>query len=712
MVATRKSGEALLSEPYSKTQGALSDSEAPSYLYHLDGLRAIALLGVLAFHFRVRLCMGGYIGVDVFFVLSGFLMSRNISSAIAQRRFKLGIFYFSRLMRLFPAALCTILFSLLGTYLVFNPQASLKVCESAAAAFLASSNLYFFSTSGYWDTDSDLKPLLHTWSLSLEEQFYFIWPSLLLLLANPIRGRRWGFLGRLCTAMCLGSLLYTGLRGENRSESSDFFLLPARLFEFGAGGLAHVIMEQNEIRPNRKKWFTGLTGLLIACAGLSFIAYSYTAFLPGSPVYFGALPVLGTMMVILTPSAKVNTTLLANAPARWIGKKAYSVYLVHWPIYVFSSYISRALSFDMEVDYRRSSLVFLFISSFLFGSILFYGVENRFRLKKSGLPSGSQSSGTPHVVVIAMFTAAFVVSGINTHGWKLRQSDDKRALDGFIGGQCRHVALSDKLRLDIGNSTYLCVVGNHRYALTPLKITDFNIVVVGNSFAHSIVSAYKQIKQGPDEVPILFNYKPGCPVFPPGFKHGVSPQCQRAHDDYHNLFRHLRKNATIVLTNNWGAYKQGEDITDAYEVAAAVSTAVKEAGLRPLLFGGPGGVDNWHKVSACLDMSSSLATWGVGSKAAAALCQKDARPRPDALRGELAIKKAIAEGRESFQYISSMDIFCTKLQTEAQYFCPATWARNGVTMKMYNDGKHLNFFGSALHSVQVEKMLNSVKKNA
>lgn len=711
-MSARKGREALLPEPYSKTHDALSDSEAPSYLYHLDGLRAIALLGVLAFHFRVKLCMGGYIGVDVFFVLSGFLMSRNISSAIAQRRFKLGKFYFSRLMRLFPAALFTILFSLLFAFLVFNPQVSLKACESAAAAFLGSSNLYFFTTSGYWDTDSNLKPLLHTWSLSLEEQFYLFWPSLLLLLANQIRARRWGFLGGLCTVMCLGSLTYTGLRGESRSESSDFFLLPARLFEFGAGGLAHAIMEQKDIRPNRKKWFTGLTGLLIACAGLFSIAYSYTAFLPGSPVYFGALPVLGTMMVILTPSAKVNNILLANAPARWIGKKAYSVYLVHWPIYVFSSYISRALSFDMYKEYQRSWLAFLFISSFLLGSVLFHGVESRFRLKKASSPSRSQSSGIYHVVVIAMITAAFSVSGTYTHGWKFRQADDKRALDGFMGGQCRHVALSDRLRLDIGNSTYFCVVGNHRYSLIPLKITDFNIVVVGNSFAHSIVAAYKQIKQGPDEVPILFNYKPGCPVFPPGFKHGVTPQCQRAHVDYHNLFRHLRKNTTIVLTNNWGAYEQGENITDPYEVAAAVATAVKEAGLRPLLFGGPGGVANWHKVSACLDMSSSLATWGFGSKAAAAMCQKDARPRPDALRGELAIKKAIAEGKESFQYISSMDIFCTKLQTEAQYFCPATWERNGVTTKMYNDGKHLNFFGSALHSVQVQKMLEIVKNNS
>lgn len=144
----------------------------PTYLAHLDGLRALALIGVLAFHFDTPHLHGGYLGVDVFLVLSGYLITRNIVFALGADTFSLRAFYISRIWRLLPAALATILATLSLAFLIFPPQYSSDVCKSALAAAFSVSNVWFYLKVGYFDTDNIAKPLLHTWSLSLEGFFY------------------------------------------------------------------------------------------------------------------------------------------------------------------------------------------------------------------------------------------------------------------------------------------------------------------------------------------------------------------------------------------------------------------------------------------------------------------------------------------------------------------------------------------------------------
>src|ERR1700712_2253555 len=159
------------------------------YRSEIDGLRAIAVLSVLLFHCGFLSFSGGYVGVDVFFVISGYLITKNISISLLDETFSFRRFYLARLLRLYPALLATVAGTFLFASLLFTPPLLAKLAASAVASVLTFSNIYFWQEISYWDLEVNLKPLLHIWSLSVEEQFYFVWP-LLLWAASRTRARR------------------------------------------------------------------------------------------------------------------------------------------------------------------------------------------------------------------------------------------------------------------------------------------------------------------------------------------------------------------------------------------------------------------------------------------------------------------------------------------------------------------------------------------
>lgn len=311
-----------------------------AYRPHIDGLRAVAVLPVLAYHAGLPFVPGGFVGVDIFFVISGFLIS-----ALLFREFELHGeisligFYERRVRRLAPALLLVLLATLaLGTiYLVPIGGEQQGLAKSTIATVLLASNIYFANSTGdYFDSPSEAQPLLHTWSLSLEEQFYLVWPSMLLVVARWA-SRRGGDPARAATLM-LGltfavSFLLSVVSTPNHGNFA-FYGLPTRAWEFAVGGLVFFLIRSRETPVPFAKPLA-ISGLMAIAWGVATFSDKTTPF----PGWHAAVPACGAAAVILGCEHAQNglcSRLLAWRPMVFIGLISYSLYLWHWPLLVIA----------------------------------------------------------------------------------------------------------------------------------------------------------------------------------------------------------------------------------------------------------------------------------------------------------------------------------------------------------------------------------------
>ena len=285
---------------------------------------------MILFHLDVATFAGGYVGVDVFFVISGFLITRNILNEGEDFRF--GTFYWRRARRLMPAVWATIAVTMLVSSVLMRPDALGATAWSAMATTFSVSNFYFWSQSGYWDTASALKPLLHTWSLGVEEQFYLVWPLLLFLL-RPLH-RKWQLTACFVLLFLTGTAL--SVWATRRFPSAAFYLMPFRVMEFAMGAsLASAEIHFRYSLPRAVKEALPLTGIgLILWSAVAFTGN--TAF-PGIAV---VLPCLGGALLIFSgPRTSVGVA-LSNPIATYLGRISYSLYLVHWPVVSLWKYVT------------------------------------------------------------------------------------------------------------------------------------------------------------------------------------------------------------------------------------------------------------------------------------------------------------------------------------------------------------------------------------
>jgi peptidoglycan/LPS O-acetylase OafA/YrhL len=299
------------------------------YRPDIDGLRAIAVLGVVLFHAGVQPLTGGFTGVDVFFVISGYLISSIIIKEIRRGDFSLTTFYERRIRRILPAFLVVVLFSAVLAYLLLLPRDFESFGKSLAAAGLSLSNILFWKESGYFDSSAELKPLLHTWSLGVEEQFYLFFPLLLLLISRFFKQRWVGWILAIAAVSFLLSIW-----GVRYQPSAAFYWLPTRAWELALGGLlamgAIPLIQQRHWRE-----LEGLLGLGLIAWGM-FVLSPESAF-PGANALF---PCVGAAMVIHAGSGGSTMAgyLLSWRPLVLIGLISYSLYLWHWPLLVFAKY--------------------------------------------------------------------------------------------------------------------------------------------------------------------------------------------------------------------------------------------------------------------------------------------------------------------------------------------------------------------------------------
>ncbi len=299
----------------------------------LDGIRAIAIVAVLIYHVQPRALAGGFVGVDVFYVLSGFLVTSIIVNGVRQGSFSMSEFYLRRIQRLLPNALLTVLTVLALAYLLLPASSVQQTAKHSLWALFNLSNIYVWRyLGGYWGDSAEFSPLTHTWSLGIEEQFYLCFPSFLLLLArfHPTRVRLWL---ALAAAASFGFCLY----GSYNYPSATFYLLPTRIWELLLGAILAV--NRTPFRDGGNGWSdrlqarerTNVGWLGLAMMLVGFVVAGFDIPFPG---WLALFPTVGTGLLLMSVAEGLGpvSRLLSERFMVETGRASYSLYLWHWPL--------------------------------------------------------------------------------------------------------------------------------------------------------------------------------------------------------------------------------------------------------------------------------------------------------------------------------------------------------------------------------------------
>jgi len=305
-----------------------------SYRRDIDGLRGLSIFLVLAFHGFSQVVPGGYIGVDVFFVISGYLITNQIYSQVKLGSFSIIGFYARRIRRIFPPLITVLFIAGLYGYFRLSLDGLNSLFEHIASGSSFTSNFLLWRESGYFDKQAELKPLLHLWSLAIEEQFYVIWPILLIVLMAMERRYRCAIACGVLV-LCIVSF-FVGVHLTGSNSIAAFYSPLSRLWELGIGGFLAMLESSGVgIRrfnlSDRMKDMCAVIGLgcIVACA---FLLSKESKF----PGILAALPTISALVIIAAgPSSIINRRLFSSYPMVQLGLISYSLYLWHWPLLSF-----------------------------------------------------------------------------------------------------------------------------------------------------------------------------------------------------------------------------------------------------------------------------------------------------------------------------------------------------------------------------------------
>ena len=394
-----------------------SDLTASAYRPDIDGLRALAVLSVIFFHYGVPGASGGFVGVDVFFVISGYLITKNIVESLDEGTFSFKWFYLRRVRRLFPALFATVVATFVIGLLVLPVELLSGLSKSTFATIFSLSNVLFWSESGYFDHEAVTKPLLHTWSLSVEEQFYLVWPASLFLITK-FKGRATLF--AVMAIVGLASLVFAQ-RWLTTDPSGAFFLSQFRGSEFMIGAAAVFYSRRQSVNPLFAEALA-LAGLLLILVPVA--TYSEDTAFPG----LNALPpCFGTALLICSGPTPHLGRLFVNRFAVGLGLISYSLYLVHWPLYVFYMFGNP----DPISAVEQTGLVTVAIAS---AFLMYRYVELPSRRPNAGSVLASHRTFAKLSAALAVSLAAVSAANAYTGGWGLQSLREDRELAKKLKG--------------------------------------------------------------------------------------------------------------------------------------------------------------------------------------------------------------------------------------------------------------------------------------
>ncbi len=513
------------------------------YRSEIDGLRALAIIPVVFFHGGFSFVSGGFVGVDIFFVISGYLITLLIYNDLSSNSFSPKRFYERRIKRLFPALFFVAACCSIVAWFLYQPYDLEDFYGNLTSVFTFSSNVHFYHHSGYFDPSSELNALLHTWSLTVEEQFYFVFPWLLILAFKMGRKAVWiGVASLIIVSFCLAEWRLQG------KSMAAFYLLYARGWELMIGSFCALLITDTTLVDKISKVYKEC----LAWLGFLLILYSIIFFNDATPTAgsYTLIPTIGTALIILFSNSKDSLgKLLSHRLLVFIGLLSYSTYLWHQPLLAFSRYYLGE-SFDLSV---AGALCLL---SFILGYISWRFIEKPFRY---GFFGGSRQRRVyTTFATLSVCIVLFGSYGKNERGFPERLDSDVRSIYQTVG----HYEQVETCFVTVAGTFDLskCLAN---------KVGHKNALIIGDSHAASLFPSLKRELEKKNWNLSMLTYARCVPIISEKYlqkfksesrffsKH-ITPRCKTVKESFKKAVESNDFDLVIVLNhyNNWmGTYE-------------------------------------------------------------------------------------------------------------------------------------------------------------
>ena len=511
-----------------------------AYRKDIDGLRAIAVLLVIFYHLGFSFIPGGFIGVDIFFVLSGFLITSIINKKIITNSFTFSDFYLKRIRRIYPLLLFVMLITSIVGYFILLPNDYYQLSKSAGLAFISLSNFYFKNiSSGYFGSSTEIMPLLHTWSLAVEEQFYLIWPIALILLYKASNNKN---IPKLILFSTLGFLVLSQYLALKNSSSS-YFLIPARTFELLSG--ATLALYWNRLPTLNSTLQHALSIISLSTLIAVSLLLDKASVFPGINA---AIVCLATCVFIYTGKQNAITNrLLSLKPLVYIGAISYSLYLWHWPLIAYTNYLSIEKSLDIQL--------YLLLLTFLLSIVSYHLIENTFRFRTvfTFKKTAFIFLGIPFLLL-----STFILINKETDGLPSRYSaneqDMLKAVESGYYTPCKSDVCDDTFKNNL--------TGN---------LSDSDFLLIGDSHASALRGMINYFANESNKTGYFYSHS-GSPLLFNAYVFDQDENKTLNNDITNNIIKYKQvidnfKGNTVIISNRYSFYLHGRnEISTGFDV--------------------------------------------------------------------------------------------------------------------------------------------------
>jgi peptidoglycan/LPS O-acetylase OafA/YrhL len=593
------------------------------YREDIDWLRAIAVLAVVAFHFEAPAIYGGFVGVDIFFVISGYLITGIIQSEVNAGRFSFARFYERRVRRLLPALYAMVALTALPTFYYLLTSERAEFFRSVAAVVTFTSNIFFWWQTGYFDHAAVEKPLLHTWSLAVEEQFYLALPPLVWSLMRVRRDSR-TVLPVLFGTLTLASFALTVFLMRTDRSAAAFFMSPPRAWEFLVGCLISL--------PGLPGPRNGLAQRAARTAAVIMLAIPIFSLRqgPGFPGINALLPCLGAALFIWSGIGSPAQTRANYAPlaiAAFFGRISYSLYLWHWPLFTFARFSKTSLVLG------PSDKIALFALTVGISYLSWRYVEQPFRARAL-VPTRRAAfrlAAAGSVVLVLAGAGGVLLSRAST------ETDRAAAqLDAYS---------YDYRALYRSGSCFAPASGTFDAACVGLVAGKTNVMLWGDSFAAQYVYGLSRSAAG--DVNILQATQPACMPTLSAATQGVA-SCRAFAAQMQDYFRDHRPDL-VVMSADWLEYARPPRFDGMISDLRPTLAQLNASGIRVVLLG------------PAVQFKSRLPAMVLRARLRGAEIRADDFVLPEIFALDQMMRAALPE-QEGFSYVSVLDAICPERQ--------------------------------------------------